>query len=139
MRLLGNTKYRAGDDTTGFIQASLAAYSIYNQAIQDYTDKIQDTLQQHSTSRGWCSLIKSLTGSASLSCPATPPASQLAGYFSSKLSQPANLLPVPPPTNSHISQFFRFRFKISHVRHVLTLLNTTKSIGGDNVNPHVHL
>ena len=46
------------NNTAGFTQASLATHSIYNQAIQDYRDKIQDELQQHSTSRCWWSLIK---------------------------------------------------------------------------------
>ena len=98
---------------------------------------IQEELQQHSTSKCWWSLIKSLTGSSFHSHPATPPASQLAGYFSSKLSHPADLLPIPSLTDSHISLFSEFQIKISHVRRVLASLNTTKSMGDDNVSPRV--
>ena len=110
------------NDTLGFTQASVAAHSIYNQAIQDYRNKIQGELQQHSTSKRWWSLIKSLTGSSSHSRPATPPVSQLAGYFSSKLSHPADSLPIPLLTDSHISLFSQFQIKISHVRCVIDFL-----------------
>ena len=125
------------NDTVGFTQATLAAHSIYNQAIQDYRDKIQEELQHYSTSRCWWSLTKSLTGSTFRSCPATPPAYQLAEFFSSKLSQPADSSPIPTLPDCHISLFSQFRIKVSHVRRILSSLNITKSIGDDNVSPRV--
>ena len=72
------------NDTASFTQASLAAHSTYSKAIQDYRVWIQNKLQQHLTSRCWWSLTKSLTGSTSAGQPMTPPAHQLAAYFSSK-------------------------------------------------------
>ena len=112
-------------------------HSIYNQAIQDYRDKIQEELQHYSTSRRWWSLTNSLTGSTSRSRPATPPAYQLAEFFSSKLSQPADSSPIPTLPDCHISLFSQFRIKVSHVRRILSSLNITKSIGDDNVSPRV--
>ena len=109
------------NDTVGFTQASLVAHSTYNQAIQDYRVRIQEELQQHSTSKRWWSLTnyKSLTGSISCSRPMTPPAHQLAIYFSSKLSHPTNSSPIPTINNGHTSLLFQFQIKVSHVQRVL--------------------
>ena len=62
----------------GFTQASLSAHSTYNQAIQNYRDKIQKELQQNSASKRWWSLTMNLTGSTSVSWPMTPSPHQLA-------------------------------------------------------------
>ena len=66
----------------------------------------------------------------------TPHAHQLAAYFSSKLSQPSNSPPILTLQDDQISLFSQVYLK-SHVRHILSSLDTTKSIGDDNVSPHV--
>ena len=121
----------------GFRQASLSAHSIYNQAIQDYRDKIRKELQRNSASKRWWSLAKSLTGSTSVSRPMTPSAYQIAAHYSSKLSHPTNSLPLPTLDDCHTSLLLQFRIKVSHVKCILSSLDTAKSIGDDNVSPYV--
>ena len=110
---------------------------MYEQAIQDYRAKIRKDLWQHSSSKRWWSLTKSLIGSTFGGRPMLPPAHQLAEYFSTKLSLPNNIASVPTLKDCHQSLFTQFRFKVSHVKHILCSLDTTKSVGDDNVSPRV--
>ena len=66
-----------------------------------------------------------------------PPAHQLAEYFSTKLSLSDSAIPVPALKDCHQSLFTQFRFRVSHVKHNLCSLDTTKSVGDDNVSPRV--
>ena len=125
------------NDIAGFNQISLDANFVYEQAIQDYRAKIRKDLRQHSTSKRWWSLTKSLIGSTSGGRPMLPPAHQLAEYFSTKLSLPNNVASVPTLKDCHQSLFTHFRFKVSHVKHILCSLDTTKSVGDDNVSLRV--
>jgi len=70
--------YWKRNDVAGFNQASLDANSVYKQAIQDYRANIHEDLRQHSTSKRWWSLTKSLIGSTSSGRPMLPHAHQLA-------------------------------------------------------------
>ena len=121
----------------GFNQVSLDANSVYKKAIQDYRAKIHEDLRKHSSSKRWWSLTKSLMGYTSRGRPMLPPAHQLAEYFSTKLSLPDKVTPVPTLKDCHQSLFTQFRFKVSHVKHILCSLDTTKSVGDDNVSPRV--
>ena len=66
-----------------------------------------------------------------------PSAYQLAAHFSSKLSHPTNSLPLPTLNDCHTSLLLQFRIKVSHVKCILSSLDTAKSIGDDNVSPYV--
>ena len=125
------------NDIAGFNQVSLDANSVYKQAIQDCRAKICEDLQKHSSSKRWWSLTKSLIRSTSRGRPMLPPAHQLAEYFSTKLSLPNSAIPVPALKDCHQSLFTQFRFRVSHVKHILCSLDTTKSVGDDNVSPRV--
>ena len=124
-------------DMVGFTQASLSAHSTYNQAIQNYRNRIRRELRRNSASKHWWSLTKSLIGSTSICRPTTPSAHQLATHFSSKLTHPTNSLPIPTLEDCHTSLLSQFRIKVSHVKRILSSLDTTKSIGDDNISPHV--
>ena len=81
----------------------------------------------------WWSLAKSLVGSTFNSRSATPSAYQLATF-------PSNLF---KPADSHTCRlscchtllFSQFCNNISHVRHALSSLEITKTVGDDNVSP----
>ena len=118
----------------GFSQASSDANSIYKQAIQDYRVKIQEDLQQHSTSKRWWSLTKRFI---SIARPMSLPAHQLAEYFSSKLSEPNDVAPKRTLEDCHQSLLTQFQIKVINVRCILDSLDTIKSVGDDNIIPRV--
>ena len=125
------------NDYDNFCSASASANLIYNQVIQDCKDKIKSDLCQHSTCKRWWSLTKRLLGSSSTGRPMTPPAHQLVQYFSSKLSQPNDLVDIPTLDDCHHYLFSQFRIKSSCVKRVLLCLYINKSIRDDNVSPRV--
>ena len=67
----------------------------------------------------------------------SPPAHQLAEYFSSRLSEPNDAAPIPTLEDCHQSLLTQFRIKVPNMRHILHSLDTTKSVGDDNVSPRV--
>ena len=81
----------------------------------------------------WWSLAKSLVGSTSNSRSATPSAYQLANFLSN-LFKPADSHTCRL-SYCHTSLFSQFRINISHVRHVLSSLEITKTVGDDSVSP----
>ena len=95
-------------------------------------------LRKSPTDRYWWTLTKSLSSIASRGHFSVPSSSSLAAYFSAKLSTRATDS-IPEPHWEHPTEVLLCQFRVnkSRICHVLTHLDSAKSVGDGNISPRV--